>query len=300
MGQASGSMHSINYVPETVFGETPATPAFKKFRHNSNTLNLTRTAFGSEELRSDRMIADYRAGTRSVEGNIVSELSKGSHDDMLAAALCGTWAGNVLKAGAVRHSFTMERFFEDVEEMLRYTGVQVDTLQLGMTTGALVSMTFGFWGQDMSIPTEPVTGATYADASVTPTMDAISGTVLEGGVEIGVATEVSLNLSNGLNPRFVIGSARSLEPSISRSNLTGSLSAYFENTQLYQKFLSSTNSSLSVQCSDGVDSYTFLIPRLKYTAGDIPVSGEGPISISMPFQGLLDPATGTNFQITRS
>lgn len=300
MAQASGSMHSINYVPETVFGTTPATPAFKKFRHNSNTLNLNRAAFGSEELRSDRMIADYRAGTRSVEGNVVTELSKGSHDDMLAAALCGEWDGDVLKAGVVRHSFTMERFFEDISQMLRYTGMQVDTLQLGMTTGAVIGMTFGFWGQDMEVPSGVVAGATYADATTTPTMDAITGTVLEGGVPIAVATEVTLNLSNGLSPRFVIGSAKSLEPSIGRSNLTGTLSAYFENATLYQKFLTNANSSLSVQGSDGVDTYTFLVPRLKYTGGDVPVSGEGPVSISMPFQGILDPTTGTNFQITRS
>lgn len=298
---AQGSLHSINYVEEDIYGVPPATPAFKKFRHNSTTLNLTRAAFGSEELRSDRMIADHRAGTRSVEGNIVGELSHLSHDDMLAAALCGDWASNVLKAGAVRRSFTIERFFEDLDDTLRYTGMQVDTLQLSMTTGAVVGMTFGFIGQDMvTPPVSPIVGATYADATTTPTMDAISGSVMEGGLEIGVATEVTLNLSNGLSPRFVIGSARSLEPSIGRSNLTGTLTAFFEDLTLYQKFLANANSSLSVECSDGVNSYTFLIPRLKYTGSDVPVTGEGSISMTMPFQAILDPVLGTNFQITRS
>lgn len=300
MPQASGSRHSIYYVPETTFGVTPANPEFKTFRHVSSTLNLARSSFGSEELRSDRMIADYRAGTRNAEGNVVAELSRTSHDEMLAAALCGEWAGDVLQAGSVRHSFTMERFFEDINETLRYTGMQVDTLQLSMTTGAVVGMTFGYWGQDMEVPTAPVTGADYADPLATPTMDALSGTVLEGGSPIAVATEVTLNLANGLAPRFVIGSARSLEPSIGRSNLTGTLAAYFESAALYKKFLTNANSSLSVECSDGVDNYTFLIPRLKYTGGDVPVSGEGPVSINMPFQAILDPVTGTNFQITRS
>lgn len=298
---ASGSRHSIYYVPETVYGVTPANPAFRKFRHNSSTLNLARNSFGSEELRSDRMIADYRAGTRNAEGNIVAELSHTSHDDMLAAALCGEWDGDVLDAAAIRHSFTMERYFEDIEERLRYTGMQVDTLQFSMTTGAVVGMTFGFMGQDMvAPPTAPVAGATYAEATTTPTMDAISGSVLEGGVEIAVATEVTLNLSNGMTPRHVIGSARTLEPSIGRSTLTGTLSAFFEGTSLYTKFLNNANSSLSIQCSDGIENYTLLIPRLKYTGGDVPVSGEGSVSITMPFQGILDPVTGTNFRITRS
>lgn len=299
--QASGSRHSLGYVEESVFGTTPATPAFKALRHNSTTLNLNRAAFGSDELRDDRMIADWRAGTRSVEGNIVTELSRTSHDDLLAAALCGEWVGNVLKAGSVRKSFSMERRFNDVGEYLRYRGVQIDTLQIGMTTGAVVGLTFGLWGRGMDAPDQAIiTGATYPAAPTTKTMDAITGTITEGGSPIGVATEVTLNLANNLNPRFVIGSAESLEPSIGRSSLTGTLSAFFEDSVLYQKFLTNADSSLQVVCSDGVDSFTFLVPKLKYTGGDIPVSGEGPVSIQMPFQGILDPVTGTNFQITRS
>lgn len=298
--QASGSRHNIGYVKETVFGTTPANPIFKAFRHNSTSLNLNRASFGSDELRSDRMIADHRAGTRSVEGNIVTELSRTSHDDFLAAALCGDWVGNVLKAGAVRNSFTLERDFSDVGEFMRYRGAQVDTLQIGMTTGAVVGMTFGFWAQGMDVAQAEILGATYPAAPTTPTMDAISGSISEGGAPIAVATEVTLNLSNNLNPRFVIGSAESLEPSIGRSNLTGTVGAYFENSALYQKYLSNANSSLEITCSDGVDTFIYLIPRLKYTGGDVPVSGEGPVSITMPFQAILDPVTGTNFQITRS
>lgn len=300
MPQASGSRHSIGYVPEVVFGTTPATPIFKAFRHNSTSLNLNRASFGSEELRSDRMIADFRAGTKSVEGNIVGELSQTSHDDMLAAALCGDWAGNVLKAAAVRKSFTLERGFADITQYLRYRGAQVDTLQLSMTTGAVVGLTFGFWAKGMDVASAAIVGATYPAPPDTPTMDAISGSIMEGGAPIAVATEVTLNLANNLNPRFVIGSAESLEPSIGRSNLTGTLSAYFESADLYNKYLNNTDSSLSVVCSDGTETFTFLVPKLKYTGGDVPVQGEGPVSITMPFQGILDPVTGTNFQITRS
>ena len=300
MPQASGSRHSIGYVPELVFGTTPATPAFKAFRHNSSTLNLNKSSFQSNELRSDRMIADYRHGTRSVEGNIVGELSKTTYDDFLEAALGGTWTGNVLKAGILRKSFTIERYFQDIGQYLRYRGTQVDTLQLTMNTGGVVGITFGLWAKAMDVAAAAIVGSTYAPATTTSPMDALTGTVNEGGVPIAVATQVSLNLANNLNPRFVIGSAESLEPSIGRSNLTGTVDAYFENATLYNKFINETSSSLSVQCSDGVDTYTFLVPKLKYSGGDVPVSGEGPVSISMPFQGIYDPVTGTSFQITRS
>lgn len=301
MSQASGSRHKMGYVAETTFGVTPATPAFKALRHNTTSLQLNRASFGSNELRSDRMIADYRAGAKTVEGNVVTELSKTSHDDFFAAALCGDWATNVLKAGTARKSFTVERYFEDIDQYIRYRGVQVDQLQMSMTTGGIVGVTFGLWGMDQDpLSQEPVTGATYPAAPTTATMDALSGSIEEGGVAIAVVTEVSLSLNNNLNPRFVIGSANSLEPSIGRSNLTGSVTAFFEDGSLYNKFVNNVSSSLKVVCSDGSDSFQFLVPKLKYTGAETPVSGEGPVSITMPFQGIYDPVTGTNFQITRS
>ena len=89
MAEASGSRQALKYVEEATYGVTPATPEFRHFRHNSNTLNLTKDAFQSEELRSDRQIADFRHGARQAGGDVVSEFSAESHDAMLAAALCG-------------------------------------------------------------------------------------------------------------------------------------------------------------------------------------------------------------------
>lgn len=300
MPQASGSRHSMGYVLETVYGTTPATPAFKAIRHNSTSLNMGKNAFQSGELRSDRQIADFRMGTTSVAGNFVGELSKDSYDDWLEAALGGTWTTNVLKTGLLRKSFTIERKFGDIGQYFRYTGMEVDTFQIGATTGGIIGVTFGLMGKGMSQSAAAIVGATYPAAPTTSPMDALTGVLQEGGVTNAVVTEVTLNLNNNLNQRYVIGSPDSLEPSIGRSNVTGTMTAFFEDATLYGKFLTNTNSSLSFTASDGTNSFVFLVPKLKYTGGDVPVSGEGPVSISMPFQGLYDSVTGTNLQITRA
>lgn len=302
MPQASGSRHSLAYVPEVTYGVTPATPAFKAFRHNSTSLNLGKNTFQSQELRADRQIADFRHGTRTSSGSVVGELSYGTYDDLLEAALGGTWTGDVLKAGVIRRSFTLERRFNDINKFLRYTGQEVDTLNIAMTTGAIVGVTFGFMGQGMNEDSAIIVGATYPAATTSSPMDALTGSLEEDGVPNAVITEVNLSLNNGMAPRFVIGSAESLQPSIGRSNVTGTMSAYFEDYLMYQKFIDETESSMlfTAQAGAGGASYEFLLPRIKYTGGDIPVSGEGPVSISMPFQALLDPVSGTNIQITRA
>ena len=302
MAEASGSRQALKYVEEDVYGTTPATPVFSHFRHNTNSLNLTKDSFQSEELRSDRQIADFRHGARQVGGDVVSELSEGSFDDMLAAALCGEWDGDVLKAGILRRSYTIERHFEDIGQYLRYTGMEVNTLQLQGSVGGMVMLTFGFLGRNMDTSETAVAGATYPAAPTSSPMDLLSGEVSEGGTEIGVATEISLNLSNGMEVRNVIGGGGlTLRPSIGRSNVTGTMDAYFGNAALYQKFINESASSVEFEATDGVGgSYTILLPRVKYTGGTVDTPGEGPIAISMPYQALLDPVTGTNIQITRN
>lgn len=300
MAQASGSRHSMGYVAEATYGVTPATPAFKALRHSSTTLDLSKNSFQSQELRADRQIADFRMGTRMIKGNVVGELSKDSYDDMLDAALGGTWTANVLKAGLLRKSFTIERKFGDIAQYFRYTGCELDTMSLNANTGGIIDVNFGFMGQGTSQAGAIIAGATYPAPSSTSPMDALSGVLQEGGVTNAVVTSVALNLNNNLAARYVIGSVNSLEPSIGRSNVTGSLTAFFEDSTLYTKFLADTNSALSFTASDGTNSFVFLVPKLKYTGANVPVSGEGPVSVTMPFQGLYDSVTGTNLQITRA
>lgn len=44
----------------------------------------------------------------------------------------------------------------------------------------------------------------------------------------------------------------------------------------------------------------YVIPNIVYTGGQPDVSGEGPVTLSMPFQATLDPAIeGTNIVIQR-
>lgn len=156
-------------------------------------------------------------------------------------------------------------------------------------------------GQGLATSTTARSGATFQDPGTTDIMDAFSGTVTEGGSAIAVATEITLNLEHGSEPRFVIGSDETLLPSSAKSNVTGQVTAYFENSILMDKFINETASSLSFELQDPAgNGYTFLLPNIKYTGGQPDVSGEGPITLAMPFQALYDSTVGTNIKITRS
>lgn len=303
---ADGSRHSMAQALETTYGELPATPAFKAIRHNSTTLATAINTIQSEELRDDRNQTDLRHGTRSVGGEIVSELSFGSLDDQLEALLCGTWNADSLVNGIVRRSFSLFRNFKDVDSSklpyFTYVGCEYNTMTLSISTEAIVTVNFGIVGANQLEPSSTVpTGATFGEPSTTEPMDSFSGSIKEGGVESAVVTEIELSVENGIAPRYVVGSKKSIKQSIGKFKVSGTLTAYFEDATLIGKYLREEASYLEITVTDGMpdNQYTFLLPKIKFTGGQPDVGGEGPITLSMPFTASYDPSILGTLKITR-
>lgn len=209
----------------------------------------------------------------------------------------------VLKAGTTRRSFSVLRQFTDqtVEPFHLFTGVEFNTLALAVNPTAIVSATFGTLGREGEAPSATApTGSTYAAATETAPLDAFTGELKSGVTVVGEVTEFSINLENGLEVRNVVGSKLTIRPSVGRSNLTGSATVYFEDASFLKKFINEEDTSLSIELPDGEgNSYIFTIPRFKFTGGQPDVSGQGSITLAMPFQGILDPTTGSNIVIRR-
>lgn len=299
MAFALGSRHALAYVAESTFGTTPGSPSMKSIRHTGTTLDLNKETFVSNEIRSDRQIPEFRHGTKQIGGDIAFEFSYGAFDDLLEAALQGTWTTNVLKAGTTAKFFTIERRLEDLAKYFVYTGCMVDQLSLKMEPNAMVTGSFGIIGKDSAAPSGTSLGSPTAVASFTP-FDAFTGALSEGGSAIASVTSLDIKLDNGLSPAFVIGSSTTPQIISGRSNLTGSLTAYFESEALYNKFRAETESSLSVTLDGPSGDYTILIPRIKYSGAKIDVkSAEDGVMIEMPFQAIRDSTEATNIKITR-
>jgi len=199
----------------------------------------------------------------------------------------------------------VERYFGDIltadKPFHRFTGVEFNTLQLQINANAMITGTIGVVGKDMVTDTAIITGATYNPATTTSPLDSFTGTLNENGTPIAVITEIQLNLDNGLDPRFVVGSKTTLRPSIGRSNVSGQITAYFENSLLLEKFINETESDIEFNLPDGAgNNLKFILPRIKYNGGQPDVQGEGPITLSMPFQALLDSTTNPNIIIERT
>jgi len=298
---ATGSRHDMAYVAESIFGTTPTTPVFTPIRHNGTTLGLSKDAIESEELREDRQVAHYRHGNKSVSGDVNFEMSYGSYDDLLEAALAGTWATDVLKAGTTRRSFTVERHHEDIGKYLRSTGCSMNTLSLSIAPNSMVTGSFGIVGKGFAVSSSAVSGATYNAETTTAPFDSFTGSITEGGSGIAVVTALELSIDNGMEALYVVGSDESLEPSIGKSMVTGSITAYFEDSTLIDKFIAETESSIQFVLTDlAGNSYTVDLPKVKYNSGNPEVGGPGAITVSLDFVALYDSGEGTQIKVTRA
>lgn len=302
---ADGSRHAAYYVKETVYGTVPTNPTMAKIRHTGCTLGIDKDTLSSAELRDDRNISDFRMGQNKAGGSIDMEaLNDVGFEDFLAAVLCSDWATNVLKNGTTRQSFAVLRYFGDLAAGNKpyhiSTGVEFASVDVKITANALVTAKFDTIAQSYTAGEAAPTGSTLSAATTTTPMDAFTGAITEGGSSIAVVTEVSFKIDNNMDRRFVIGSRNTIRPSVGRCNVTGSLTAYFESIVMLDKFLSEADSSLSVQLTAGTDTLTALFPKIRYTGGKPDVSGEGPITLTMPFQAVYDSSTGAAIQFTRS
>lgn len=90
MGSTNRSKTS--YVKEVTPGTTPANPAFKEMRVTSNALQLQPTRTTSNEIRADRQVVDQILVDLNNNGATGIELSFSAHDDLIEAALQGTWS----------------------------------------------------------------------------------------------------------------------------------------------------------------------------------------------------------------
>lgn len=299
MAFSTGGYHGLRYVAESTFGVTPAIPEMTNLRHTGCSLILSKDSFQSNELRSDRQISDMRQGANQIGGGVDFEFSYGDFDAFLEAALFDEWTADVLKTGTTAKYFTLERAFADIGQFGVFTGCMANTMSLSIQHNAIVTGSFGFLGKSASYSNTALDVSPTAASNNSP-FDSFSGVIKEGGATIGVVTGLDLSLDNGGNPQFVVGSPDTPRITSGRSNLTGTMNAFFEDATMLDKFINETESSIELTLGDGLaKSYTIFLPRIKYSGADNSVSGEDPIVLNMPFMALYDETEATNIKITR-
>ena len=301
MAFAQGSRSSLSFIVESTFGTTPA-GNFTNLPFSTHSLNLTKDRVAGNDIQADRMPRVDRHGNRQVSGDIAVDLRDGDYDAFLESAMLNTWATNVLKVGTAPKFFSVEDYATDIDQARLFTGLSVSTMGISLAPNQMVTTTFGMVGKDMTIG---ATEKTQDAASGAAPFDAYSGDVSIGNVggasPVAIVTALDFTLTNSFAPTFVIGDASAPSLEYGRAEVEGTLTAYFEDATLINRFINETETEIEVSVDDptGANSYTFTFPRVKINSADVGVDGPTSRMISMSFVALYDAVEGTNLKITR-
>jgi hypothetical protein len=295
---ANGSAVQTFYVEE-VNGALPATPAWKPIRFVTAGLTPTINEVTTAEINQTRQQAASRGGTYSVAGDIAVELSFSSFDDLIQAAMQGTWDNDTLLIGKNDRSFAILERHTDIGVDYLYSGCRVGTMAISSPINAPVGVTFSMIGTRAEKYTLAV-GSTFIAPTATDIMITTNLALTEGGVPVAYATEWSVNLNNGMEALFALGNREAFDISNGVAVVTGSMSAYLVDAVLWDKVLNETRTSHKIEFTEGADSYTLELPNVRYTQGQKQVSGPGAIIPQYTVSAGYDGVVGSTLKITRS
>ena len=304
---ASVSKSRVARVAETAFGTIPTSPTFLEMRRTSGNLGTKKATVVSDEIHLDRNVRDEYQTGQDPAGSYAFELSYGSFDDLLAAALFGAWTANVLSNGSTEQSFT----FEETADIgggsyayNRFGGAEISSLALTIASRSSVKGSIALMGQMETTDTAVLSGATYTAASTTPIMTAnqVAALSVSGLAAQPKVKNLSLNFANNLRIRDKVGSLYTDSFGVGQFDVTGTIDTYFESNALYQAVLAHGGGALS--CTVGATAnqkYTIALPNIRFLDGARTMSGKSDdVMVSIPFRGLFDPTSAASVSITRA
>jgi hypothetical protein len=273
----------------------------KSLPFTTHSLNLSKQRVQGNDIQSDRIPRVDRHGTRQAGGDISFDLREGDYDDILESAFFSSFdTSGVMKAGTSPKFLTIEDAAEDIGQYKQFTGMSASQLEINIAPNQMIQCTASMVGQDMTLA-QSTLGSPSAASGNSP-FDSFSGSINEGGSSIAIVSSLTFSINNSQQPIFVVGDKVAPQLEFGRAVVEGTLTAYFEDNTLLDKFIDETESSIEVTVDDlsSGGAYTFLFPNVKYNGGDVPVSDPQSRLVTLPFVAIYDSSEATNIKLTKT
>jgi hypothetical protein len=251
------------------------------------------------------------AGNRSVTGSIEVDLRRGDYDLMLESAFFNTFDTNDhLTIGTTPRFIAFEDAALDISQFRQFAGCLVNTATFNIAPNQMVQTTFDIVGRNMTQSGTSLDATPNAPQGFEP-FDSFNGVLLEGGVgtndDLCIVSSIQFSVSNDVSPAHVIlcdaNKDQAAQMQFGMATVEGTMTVYYEDAALINKFLLETETSLSVTVDDptGANGYTFFMPRVKYNGASVPVANMQSRMIELPFVALKGPGGNPfSLRVTRT
>jgi hypothetical protein len=315
--QGRGSGVQFGYVAEA--GATPGTTptaTFQQVAIINESLEYSRDNIVDNSIRGDRMQYYDRLGNLNAGGKISVPYAPATTDDFIAAAFGSVWASNAVIIGNTLTTFSVEVAHTDFATPIYrgFKGMAVSSMELDISQGNKEStVDYTFVGMNSIYGTASLSAATpytatlsdppftHLDVGSTFTIGGtISSGAVTGGVAAGYITGVKLKLDNKIAANHTLGSATARGLSLLQSDLTFTLTGWFEDLSQFTNFSTEQIVPITFTLTNNSHTHTWLIPATKILSWSAPTNGDGPIPVSMSCVALKEATTGTTVKLTRT
>lgn len=197
----------------------------------------------------------------------------------------------------VSRKVLFEVYNQDIDVTRVFTECRIGSGRVNMPATGMSTVEFGVMGRNMQVLTggdSPYFTSPTAETS-TGLLCAVNGALFVGGSRIGVVTGIDLSIDLSPTADPVVGQDFVPEIFLGRTNVTGTVTAFFQDATLLNYFINETEIELlammTTTTADNSPFWSVYLPRVKLGNANQETSGEGAQSISLPFQALLKPST---------
>lgn len=206
----------------------------------------------------------------------------------------------VPSANHIARKFAVEIWNEDVDVARLFTELRVTGFNVQLPATGMATVDFTMMGRNMlpmggsDSPSDAPFFTAPTAATATGILAAVNGLLRIGGSTVAVVTAANIQVDLAGSSDAVVGSDLVPEIFLGRANVTGQLTAFFDNPDLIESFINEEEIELLVYLTASNDAaaqaMTFYLPRIKLGGADLQTQGEGGQSITLPFQALLSVA----------
>lgn len=207
--------------------------------------------------------------------------------------------------GTTQRSFTVEKEFEDVEQVFCFRGMTVSELSLSFSSGSILTGSITFMGKGSEQGTDTFLPGVAEESQTFEIMNAVTGVgnILEDGAPLTDTFFQSLtfNINNNLREQTAIGHLGAVSIAPGTLNASGDVEMYLADGNMYNKFRSNESTSLSFSAEDpSGNGYVFNIPNVKFSSMTVQAGGlDTDVMLSSSWQGLMDGESLKTVQIYR-
>lgn len=210
----------------------------------------------------------------------------------------------VPSSGHVSRKVGVEIWNEDVDIARLFTECRVGGFNMQLPATGMSTVEFDMLGRNMQIyeSTAAPFFTSPTAATTTGLLAAVNGLLRIGGSTVAVVTGANIQLQLSPSGDPVVGSDLLPEIFLGRANVTGQLTAFFDQPDLIEDFINETEiellTYLTTSSAAATPAMTAYLPRIKLGGADLQTQGEGGQSITLPFQALKYEGSGAGIEQT--